>query len=43
MEEVCEIVELIEKHGAFSAVSFRRNTDTGKVAEGRVDRETWAF
>jgi hypothetical protein len=34
-------VELTEKHGTFSAVSFRSNKDTGNVVKGRVDRETW--
>ncbi len=33
-------LELIEIHGAFSAVSFRRNKGMEEVGESRVDRET---
>jgi hypothetical protein len=43
MEEGCGGIELIEKHGAFSAVSFRRNKGMEKVSESRVDREAWGI
>ncbi len=33
-------VELIERHEAFSAVSFRSNKDMEEVCKGIVDRET---